>query len=73
MNLVIPTIENLILACPMCSSGGGGGMALTAANSAIGFLLVVIIAVLCSFLSFVFYLAKRAKMLAEEDASESGK
>ncbi len=59
-----------------CGAGNGstpGRMALTAANSAIGFLLVVIIAVLCSFLSFIFYLAKRAKMVAEEEVIESGK
>lgn len=72
MSLLFPTIENAILACPMCMSGGEGNV-LMAANSAIGFLLVVILAVLGSFLSFIFHLAKRARMIAAEDqANASG-
>ena len=55
--------ETLFLACPMCMSGAEGKSAL-AANSAIAFLLVILTGVLLSFLSFIFFLARRAKRYA---------
>lgn len=63
-------IDNLILACPMCMSGADG-KGLLAANSAILFLLVVLVGVLMSFFSFIIYLAKRAKRVASEEAMEA--
>ena len=49
----------------MCMSGAEGKTVL-AANSAIGVLLVVLVAVLGSFFSFIIYLAKRSKRFADE-------
>ncbi len=59
MNVLTP-----ILACPMCMSGVDGKM-LVAANSAILALFVVLMAVLASFLSFIFYLVRRSRKFAE--------
>jgi len=61
----IQLIDSFILACPMCMSGASG-KSLMAANSAIGLMLVVLFAVLASFLSFIIYLAKRARRYADE-------
>ncbi len=58
--------DTFYLACPMCMSGSKGeGM--MAANLAIGFMLVILVAVLASFGVFMVYLAKRAKRFAEEE------
>lgn len=57
-----------ILACPMCMSGAEGKAAM-AANSAIALMLVVLCAVLMGALSFIVYLAKRARRFADEDAA----
>ncbi len=71
MDFFFPAIDRMFLACPMCMSGAEG-QALLAANSAIGFLLVVILAMLGSIFSFILYLAKRSRMLAKEDAGAEG-
>lgn len=63
------TIQNL-LACPMCMSGAEGKGAL-AANSAIGLMLVVLCGVLMSFLTFIVYLAKRARRFREDVPGET--
>ncbi len=57
--------DTFYLACPMCMSGAEGKTVL-AANSAIAVLLVVLVAVLGSFFSFIIYLAKRSKRCADE-------
>jgi len=57
-----------ILACPMCMSGLSGE-GLMAANTAIGVMLVVLFAVLASFLAFIVYLVKRSRQVAAEDAA----
>ena len=62
-------IDTFYLACPMCMSGAEGKTVL-AANSAIGVLLVVLVAVLGSFFSFIIFLAKRAKRFADEIPGE---
>lgn len=63
-----PLFDTVFLACPMCMSGmKGEGM--MAANMAIGFMLVILIAVLASFFAFIIYLAKRAKRFANEEAA----
>lgn len=62
-------IDTFFLACPMCMSGADGKGAL-AANSAIALMLVVLCAVLMSFLSFIVYLAKRARRFELEGAEE---
>jgi len=68
MNIPV-LIENLYLACPMCMSGADGNTVL-AANSAIALLMVVLCCVLASFLTFIFYLAKRAKRYAADVPGE---
>jgi hypothetical protein len=62
---------NLLLACPMCMSGASG-KGLMAANSAIGLMLVVLFAVLASFIGFMICLAKRARRFANEELSVVG-
>lgn len=57
-----------LLACPMCMSGASG-QTLLAANNAILLMLVCLFSVLASFLSFIFYLARRARRIAAEDAA----
>lgn len=57
------------LACPMCMSGAEGKMVL-AANSAIALMLVFLCMVLMSFLTFIFYIARRAKRFASEVPGE---
>ena len=69
MTLYLPTIKMATLACALCGSGAEGP-SIMAANSAIGFLLVVLLAVLGSFISFMVYLAKRARRFALEDSAE---
>lgn len=59
-----------LLACPMCMSGAEGKTVL-AANSAIGLLLVVLCTVLMAFLTFIFYLARRARRFQGEVPGES--
>lgn len=49
----------------MCMSGAEGKEVL-AANTAIALMLVVLAAVLGSLLSFIYYLARRAKRFQEE-------
>jgi len=60
--------DSYILACPMCMSGVSG-QGLMAANTAIGVMLVVLFAVLASFLTFIVYLAKRARRFSDENAT----
>jgi len=57
-----------LLACAMCTSSPGGN-SVVAANAAIGFLLVILLGVLGSFLSFIFYLARRARRMDESAQS----
>lgn len=57
--------DSFQLACPMCLSGASG-KSLMAANSAIGLMLVVLFAVLASFLSFIIYLVRRSRRFSEE-------
>ncbi len=54
-------VINPILACPMCMSGASDNTA-TAANWAILALFVILMFVLACFLTFIGYLAKRAKL-----------
>ena len=61
----ISFLDNVMIACPMCTSGASGKV-LMAANSAIGLMLVVLFAVLASFFSFIVYLAKRARRFSGE-------
>ena len=61
-----PFFDSFILACPMCMSGVSG-QGLMAANTAIGVMLVVLFAVLASFLAFIVYLAKRARRFSDEN------
>lgn len=52
----------------MCMSGtGADGKAAQAANSAILLLFLVLCSVLMAFVSFIFYLAKRARLVATEE------
>lgn len=65
-------LQQFILACPMCMSGSGAdGKAAQAANSAILVLFVVLCGVLMTFVSFIVYLAKRARLAAMEEALET--
>jgi hypothetical protein len=62
-------IQQFILACPMCMSGTSSeGKVAQAANSAILLLFLVLCGVLMTFVSFILYLAKRARLAAEEDS-----
>ena len=56
-----------ILACAMCLGGADGEMAI-AANAAIGLMLVFVALVLGSFGGFIFYLSRKARAVATEDA-----
>lgn len=62
-------LSNSILACPMCMSGAEGKAAM-AANSAIALMLLVLVGVLSSVLSFIFYIANRAKRFSEDVPGE---
>jgi uncharacterized iron-regulated membrane protein len=53
----------------MCMSGADG-QTVIAANSAIGLMLVCLCTVLMGFLTFIFYLARRAKRYAGEVPGE---
>lgn len=50
---------NSLLACTVCWSGGDQTM--NAANLAVGFMFVVLLMVLGSFLAFIFVLARRSR------------
>ena len=53
-----------LLGCSIC--WGSDGTTLDAANAAVLFMLVLLVGVLGSFLSFIFYLRRRGRMYAEE-------
>ena len=57
--------ETAYLACPMCMSGAEG-KTVVAANSAIGLMLVFLLAIFAGLFSFIAYLARRAKRFADE-------
>ncbi|MEX2580643.1 MAG: hypothetical protein WD342_16420 [Verrucomicrobiales bacterium] len=69
LSTMTATLETFYLACPKCMSGAEG-QSLLAANSAIGLMLAVLLAVLASFFSFIVYLAKRSKCFADEVPGE---
>lgn len=56
-----------LLGCLSCR-GDAGSETTIAANFAVLFMLVVLLCVLSSFLYFIFYLARRAKRIEQEDA-----
>lgn len=58
------TVSSL-LACSICF--GSDGATLDGANAAVIFMLLILVGVLGSFLSFIFYLARRSRRLALED------
>ncbi|MCB1205594.1 MAG: hypothetical protein KDN18_15135 [Verrucomicrobiae bacterium] len=69
----VPSLFSSVqLACPMCLSGASG-KSLMAANSAIGLMLVVLFAVLASFLSFIIYLVRRSRRFADEVPGEESR
>ena len=51
----------------MCIGGADGELAV-AANFAIGLMLLLVVLVLGSFLGFIFYLGKKSRLVAAEDA-----
>lgn len=55
-----------ILACSVC--WGADPNSLDGANAAVGLMLVFLMTVLGGFLSFIFYLARRARRFAAEEA-----
>ncbi len=61
-------IAQSVLACSICF--GSDGSTLAATNAAVIFMLVVLVGVLGSFLSFIFYLAKRSRQAALEEDNE---
>lgn len=65
MNALI-SLHQPILACTIC--WGSDGNSMDGANAAVAFLLVVLIGVLGAFLTFIFYLARRSRLAAEEEA-----
>jgi hypothetical protein len=64
MNLNIATLTDSLLACAVC--GGGDDATTTAANFAIGFMGLLIVAVLGSLLKFMHYLGRQEKLAASE-------
>lgn len=54
-----------MLSCAMCLGGADGELAM-AASLGIGLMLLFLLLVLGSFLGFIFYLAKRSRLSAEE-------
>lgn len=56
------------IACAMCLGGADGEIAI-AANTAIGLMLTLLAIVLGSFGGFIFYLNRRARLVAAEDAA----
>lgn len=54
-----------VLACAMCLGGAKGEMA-TAANMAIGLMLIFVFCVLGAFLAFIFVLARKARLAAAD-------
>jgi hypothetical protein len=66
MNSLVTKIPD-VLACSVCQ--GSDGNALTAANAGVGFMLVILLGVLGSFLGFIVYLARKSR---EANEAESG-
>ena len=58
-----------LLGCSICF--GSDGTSLAATNAAVIFMLVILVGVLGSFLSFIFYLARRSRQVAQEEESEA--
>ena len=58
-----------LLGCSVC--WGADGVGLDGANAGVLFMLVVLMGVLGSFLSFIFYLARRSRKIALEDEAAS--
>ena len=65
-NLTFPVYE----ACAMCLGGTKGELAI-AANTAIGLMLSLLILVLGSFGAFIYYLSKKSRLVAAEEAVET--
>ncbi len=68
MTLTIASL-NPLLACSICF--GTDGSTLDAANAAVIFMLLLLVGVLGSFLSFIFYLARRSRQVAMEDEANA--
>lgn len=62
-------LATLLLACPACI--GADDASTTAANFAIGFMLVVVFGILGSFLAFIRYLAKRQREFGSDLSAET--
>lgn len=62
------TIASLLIACPACL--GADDASTTAANFAIGFMLVVVVAILGSLLAFIKYLSKRSREFGSDLSSD---
>ena len=65
MNLPALPINEL-LACSIC--WGADPTSLAGANAAVGLMLVILLTVLSGFISFIIYLARRARRFAEEES-----
>lgn len=61
-------LSTLILACPACV--GADDASTAAANLAIGFMLIVVFAILGAFLGFIRYLAKRQREFGSDLSAE---
>ena len=59
-----------LLACPACQFDPNDPITM-AANSAIGFMIVVLVGVLGAFLAFIWKLAKGERMALEEESAEN--
>lgn len=59
-----PLSATTLLGCSIC--WGSDGTTLDAANAAVIFMLLLLVGVLGSFLSFIFYLRRRGRMVAAE-------
>jgi len=64
MNLDLATAADSLLACAVCM--GGDDATTTAANLAIGFMGLLIVAMLGAILKFMHYLARQQKLAAAE-------
>ncbi|MCC6882999.1 MAG: hypothetical protein WBE58_18850 [Verrucomicrobiales bacterium] len=62
------TIDSLLIACPACL--GADDASTTAANFAIGFMLLVVVAILGSLLAFIKYLSKRSREFGSDLSSD---
>ena len=58
-----------LLACSICF--GSDGTTLAATNAAVIVMLVLLVAVLGSFLSFIFYLVRRGRQASLEEENEA--